>query len=131
MRNEHKSSRKAPAVLRAVIGGASIVVPVAAGGVSIASPTPAARTAAASAAVSQIAIQKFKFTPETVTVAVGTTVTWVNHDDNAHTVTADDGRLASAGLDHGEQFSYRFTAPGTYAYHCALHPHMTARIIVK
>ena len=75
MRNEHRSSRKAPAVLRAVIGGASIVVPVAAGGVSIASPTPAARTAAASAAVSQIAIQKFKFTPETVTVAVGTTLT--------------------------------------------------------
>ncbi len=92
----------------------------------MASPTPAARTATASAAVSQITIQTFKFTPATVTVSVGTTVTWVNHDGDAHTVTADDGRLASAGLDHGKQFSYRFTAPGTYAYHCALHPHMTA-----
>ena len=97
----------------------------------MASPPPAARTAAASAAVPQIAIQSFKFTPATVTVPIGTTVTWVNRDDDAHTVTADDGRLASAGLDHGEQFSYRFTAPGNYAYHCALHPRMTARIIVK
>jgi plastocyanin len=118
-------------MLRAAIGGASIAVLVVAGGASMASPTPAARTAAASAAVSQITIQSFKFTPDTVTVPVGTTVTWVNHDDDAHTVTADDGRLASGGLDHGEQFSHRFTAPGTYSYHCALHPHMTARIIVK
>jgi plastocyanin len=118
-------------MLRAAIGGASVVVLVVAGGASMASPTSAARTAAASAAVSQITIQSFKFAPATVTVPVGTTVTWVNHDDDAHTVTADDGRLASPGLDHGEQFSYRFTAPGTYTYHCALHPHMTARIIVK
>ena len=107
-------------MLRAAIGGAVVVVFVVAGAVSVASP-----------AVPQIAIQSFKFTPATVTIPVGTTVTWVNRDDDAHTVTADDGRLSSAGLDHGEQFSYRFTAPGTYAYHCALHPHMTARIIVK
>jgi plastocyanin len=66
-----------------------------------------------------------------LTVPVGATVTWVNQDDDAHTVTADDGRFTSAGLDHGEQFSYRFAAPGTYAYHCALHPHMTARIVVQ
>jgi plastocyanin len=131
VRNEHRSSRKGPGMLRAAIGGAAIAVLVVVGGASLASPTPGARTAAASAAVSEIAIQGFKFTPGTVTVPIGTTVTWVNHDDDAHTVTADDGRLASAGLDHGEQFSYRFTAPGTYAYHCALHPYMTARIIVK
>jgi plastocyanin len=69
--------------------------------------------------------------PRGVDISVGTTVTWSNHDDQIHTVTTDDGRLRSAALSHDEQFSYRFTVPGTYAYHCALHPHMTARIIVK
>jgi plastocyanin len=118
-------------MLRATIGGASIGFLAVVGGASMASPTHATQAAPASAVVSQVAIQNFKFTPATVTVPVGTTVTWVNHDDDAHTVTADDGGLVSPGLDHGEHFSYRFTAPGTYAYHCALHPHMTARILVK
>ncbi len=90
-----------------------------------------ASTPTESAAGPLIAIEGFKYQPATLTVSVGTTVTWVDQDDDAHTVTADDGRFTSAGLDRGEQFSYRFTAPGTYAYHCALHPQMTARIIVK
>jgi plastocyanin len=86
---------------------------------------------AAAAEAPRISIAQFQFGPKTVTVPVGTTVTWVNRDDDAHTVTADDGSFTSAGLDRGEQFSHQFTAPGTYAYHCALHPHMTARVIVK
>ena len=92
---------------------------------------PVVQATAASAAVADIAIQSFKFAPSTVTVPVGTTATWTNHDDQIHTVTTDDGRLRSTALNHDEQFSYTFTVPGTYAYHCALHPHMTARIIVK
>jgi plastocyanin len=100
-----------------------------AGGVpGAAAATPAAATTAASV---RIEIQQFAFAQAAVTVPVGTTVTWVNQDEDAHTVTADDGRFASAGLDRGERFSYRFTAPGTYVYHCALHPHMTARIVVR
>jgi len=93
--------------------------------------TATAIAATSPAEAPRIGIAKFQFGPSTVTVPVGTTVTWVNQDDDAHTVTADDGRFSSAGLDHDEQFSYRFAAPGTYAYHCALHPHMTARIVVK
>lgn len=94
---------------------------------------PVATAAAMTPAVTspQIVIKKFQFSEPLLTIPVGTTVAWINQDDDAHTVTADDGRFASAGLDQGEQFSYRFTAPGTYAYHCALHPHMTARIIVR
>jgi len=94
---------------------------------------PAATTAAAttSTPTPRLQIKQFQFSQPALTVPVGTTVTWVNQDQDAHTVTADDGRFTSTGLDHGEQFSYRFTAPGTYAYHCALHPHMTARIVVK
>ena len=90
-----------------------------------------AATAASPVASPQIIIKQFQFSAPTLTIPVGTTVAWINQDDDAHTVTADDGRFASAGLDQGEQFSYRFTAPGTYTYHCALHPHMTARIIVQ
>ena len=95
---------------------------------------PSVTTAAAVApavAGPRIVIKQFQFSESTLTIPVGTTVAWVNQDDDAHTVTADDGRFASTGLDQGEQFSYRFTVPGTYAYHCALHPHMTARIIVR
>jgi plastocyanin len=91
--------------------------------------TPAAATG--SAAGSQLEIKQFRFSQPALAVPVGATVTWVNRDDDAHTVTADDGRFTSAGLDRGEQFAHQFTTPGTYAYHCALHPKMTAKIVVK
>jgi plastocyanin len=100
-------------------------------GASQATPGVTPVAVAPSVAAPRIDIMQFKFSQPILTVPVGTTVTWTNEDEDAHTVTADDGRFTSAGLDHGEAFSYRFTTPGTYAYHCALHPHMTARIVVK
>ena len=91
--------------------------------------TPAAATA--STAGSRLEIKQFRFSQPVLTVPVDATVTWVNQDDDAHTVTADDRGFTSAGLDRGEQFTHQFTAPGTYGYHCALHPKMTAKIVVK
>jgi plastocyanin len=79
----------------------------------------------------QIAVEHFMFGPATLTVRVGTTVTWVNHDDDLHAVTSSNGLFSSPGLDTDDVFSYRFTTPGTYAYFCALHPHMTGMIIVQ
>ena len=96
-----------------------------------ASPAATPVAAAPAGASSQIEIKEFRFSEPALTIPVGATVAWVNQDDDAHTVTADDGQFSSAGLDPGEQFSYQFTGPGTYAYHCALHPHMTARIVVR
>ena len=61
----------------------------------------------------------------------GTTVTWTNHDDVPHTVTATDKSYSSGALDTDGTFSHQFKTPGTYAYFCSLHPTMTARIIVK
>ncbi len=82
-------------------------------------------------ATAQVTIDNFTFTPPVLTVAVGTRVTWTNHDDIPHTVTsADKTSFASALLDTGDQFRHRFTAAGTYLYFCALHPFMTGRIIV-
>ena len=91
--------------------------------------TPAAATPAAEGP--QIGIAKFAFGPNTLTVPAGTTVTWTNRDEDSHTVTSTAVAFSSPALDRGETFSYRFTTPGTYTYFCALHPHMTARIIVQ
>lgn len=79
----------------------------------------------------QVNIDNFSFTPSTLTVPVGTKVTWINHDDVPHIVTNTDKRFVSPVLDTDEKFSYTFTTPGTYNYYCSIHPKMTAKIIVK
>lgn len=78
-----------------------------------------------------IAVQEFKFAPSVLTVRVGTTVTWTNHDEETHTITSATGAFASAGLGHEEGFSQTFTRAGRYEYFCALHPHMRATVIVQ
>ena len=78
-----------------------------------------------------IAVQEFKFAPAVLTVRVGTTVTWTNHDEETHTITSATGVFASAGLGHEEGFSQIFTRPGRYEYFCALHPHMKAAVLVR
>ena len=87
-----------------------------------ASAAPAPRT---------LEIQHFKFSPPTVTVAPGTTVTWVNHDEETHTVTSATGSFTSEGLDHEQTFKHTFATPGTYTYFCALHPMMRATVVVQ
>jgi len=78
-----------------------------------------------------IGVQEFKFAPSVLTVRVGTTVTWTNHDEETHTITSATRAFASAGLGHEEGFSQIFTRPGRYEYFCALHPHMKATVIVR
>lgn len=79
-----------------------------------------------------ISIDNFSFTPSSVTVAAGTTVTWINKDDVPHTVVSDDKTtFRSKALDTDEQYSYTFTKPGTYDYFCSVHPRMTGEIVVK
>src|SRR5579871_2546694 len=92
------------------------------------------RPDALAAEANTIAIDNYAFGPATMTVPVGTTVTWINNDSDIHSVAADDGdpvMFKSAGLDTGDKYTFTFTKPGTYAYHCALHPHMTGKIVVK
>jgi len=76
-------------------------------------------------------IKNFAFAPSTLTVKVGTTVTWINKDADAHTVTSQQhGPLKSAPLSTGNSYSYTFTTPGTYNYLCTIHPFMTATVTV-
>jgi plastocyanin len=84
-----------------------------------------------SGVTADVKIDNFSFTPATLTVAVGTTVTWTNRDDIPHTVVSNDGVFKSKVRDTDEKFSYTFTKPGTYAYFCSVHPKMTGKIVVQ
>ncbi len=85
------------------------------------------------AGAAQVTIDNFVFRPATLTIAAGAAVTWTNRDDVPHTATSTaKPRIFDSGvLDTDQQFSHVFSMPGTYDYFCAVHPHMTAQIIVK
>ena len=78
----------------------------------------------------KVSIDNFTFQPAELTVKVGTTVTWTNHDDIPHTVVSA-GKFRSKTLDTDDSFSFTFTAAGDYKYFCSLHPHMTGMIKVE
>jgi plastocyanin len=77
-----------------------------------------------------IQIDNFTFTPSAVTVQAGTTVTWTNRDDIPHLVLMRAQKLRSKVMDTGDSFSHTFRDPGNFDYFCALHPHMTGKVIV-
>jgi plastocyanin len=85
---------------------------------------------AAHAEDTKITIDNFTFAPAALTVKVGTTVTWTNHDDIPHTIVSA-GKFRSKTLDTDDSFSFTFTAAGDYKYFCSLHPHMTGMIKVE
>lgn len=79
-----------------------------------------------------VKIDNFSFGPATLTIPAGTTITWTNMDDVPHVVSSDDNKtFKSKALDTDDHFSYTFTKPGTYNYYCAIHPKMTAKIVVQ
>ena len=81
--------------------------------------------------VTKVSIKGFAYSPTTLAVKKGTTVTWTNEDTATHTVTSDSGsELQSKSLSKGDTFSHTFSASGTFDYHCAPHPSMKASIIV-
>ncbi|WP_405883542.1 cupredoxin domain-containing protein [Streptomyces sp. NBC_01136] len=93
---------------------------------------PSTGAPAAPVSADAVAIKNFAFSPATLKVKVGTTVTWTNQDTDAHTVTsaALGGPLHSAPLGTHATYSHTFTKPGTYPYVCTIHPFMTATVEV-
>ncbi len=80
----------------------------------------------------EVKIDNFSFAPAVLTVALGTTVTWINHDDIPHTVVSTEGKvLKSKVLDTDDKFSYRFDKAGTFPYFCSIHTKMTGKVIVR
>jgi plastocyanin len=76
-------------------------------------------------------IKDFMFSPMSMTIAAGATVSWKNLDEEPHTVVSDTGLFRSAGLDRNDTFSYTFSKPGVYQVLCGIHPYMKETITVK
>jgi len=78
-----------------------------------------------------ISIAGMAFSPSSLSVKVGATVTWKNNDGFTHTVTSDDGASFDSGnLPAGGSFSYKTTTVGTFDYHCTIHSGMTGTLVV-
>ena len=104
---------------------------------SPATPTPAATAASPPAstadpiATTNVVIRDFAFTPRTIQVKVGSTVTWTNQDGDAHTVDfKPSGGSTSPVLETGATFSRTFGSAGTFAYMCSIHPEMHGTVVV-
>jgi plastocyanin len=78
-----------------------------------------------------VSIDNFTFSAKELTVAVGSTVRWINHDDIPHSIVAGNTAFRSKALDTDDVYSFTFTSAGTFDYLCGLHPLMTGTIIVK
>jgi plastocyanin len=101
-----------------------------AAGLALVTAGTALAAAAAPTATATVRIENFTFDPPTLIVRAGTKVTWINQDDIPHTATSATRAFGSTALDTGEQFTFRFDEPGSYAYFCKLHPHMQGMIEV-
>ena len=91
----------------------------------------AAGSPQASPAPVEVKIDNFSFGPGTITVPVGTTVTWTNRDDIPHTVVSTEGVFKSKVLDTDEKFSFTFSKAGSFPYFCSIHPKMTGKVVVQ
>jgi plastocyanin len=112
------------------LGIAAVVILIAmAAGRARGFSSPAAQQQAA--AETAVKIDNFNFSPVTVTVPVGSTVRWTNHDDIPHSVISEDESFKSKALRTDENFSYTFNKAGTYSYYCSIHPRMTGTIVVQ
>ncbi len=96
---------------------------------SAASPYSSTKTPQPTTA--EVKVDNFSFGPATLTVGVGTTVTWTNRDDIPHTIVSTEKVFKSKVLDTDEKFSFTFDKAGTYPYFCSIHPKMTGSVVVQ
>ena len=94
-------------------------------------PNVTANTQPAAPVTVEVKIDNFSFGPGTLTVPVGTTVTWTNRDDIPHTVVSTEGAFKSKVLDTDEKYSFTFSKAGTFPYFCSIHPKMTGQVVVQ
>ena len=80
----------------------------------------------------RIEIKDFAFNPQTLTVKSGEKVTWINRDEEPHTIVSVEKQFKkSTALDTEQEFTITAGAPGTYTYFCSVHPKMTGTIVVE
>lgn len=97
-------------------------------GITSAAPASVAKTQPS--AVPAIRIKGMTFSAPVLQVKAGTTITWTNSDQVPHNIVAKDGSFRSKFLSMGDSFSFKFAKKGEFAYYCAIHPQMVAKIIV-
>src|ERR1700751_5206504 len=112
-----------------LVSGLALALPIALGGVLILHPTQA--KSEDKGAPLEVRVDNFTFGPDTLTVPVNSTVTWVNKDDLPHVIASNDGLFKSKALDTDQKYSYTFTKAGTYPYYCSIHPKMVGKIVVQ
>jgi len=95
------------------------------------SPAPGGSSSSVAIPVGASTLGNRAFTPDDLDVAAGTTVTWTNTDSIAHTSTSDGTGWDSGTVAPGGRFSFAFQTPGTYRYHCAIHPGMIGTVVVR
>ena len=89
-------------------------------------------TGSGGAGQNKIEIKDFAFNPQTITVKSGETITWINRDEEPHTVVSVGKQFKkSSALDTDQAYTIVAGAPGTYSYFCSVHPKMTGTIIVE
>lgn len=113
---------RAPRVLRVAVAALLATV-----GLAVVSP------ATAQGAAQAVMMENYAYSPSTLTIRVGDTVTWTNHDQAPHDVVTTSAPVPIHGslLSQGQSWSYTFTTAGTYSYYCSVHPDMRAQIIVQ
>ena len=79
----------------------------------------------------EVWIQGSAYSPATITVTSGTTVTWTNKEGIIHTVTSNNELFDSGDIGNNGTYSFKFNAAGTFSYYCKLHPTMTATVVVN
>lgn len=122
-------------VLAALAFGLLVLAGCASGGASstsgASSSSASTGTGSSGSSGDKVNIASFSFAPTDLLVKPGTKVTWTNNDSVPHTVTADDGSFDSGQLSPGASWSHVFSAAGVVAYHCSIHPSMTAKVTVQ
>jgi plastocyanin len=106
-----------------------IALPMALSAVLFLHPTRA--TGEDKPSATEVRVDNFSFGPETLTVPVNSTVTWVNKDDVPHVIASTDGLFKSKALDTDDKYSFAFSKAGTYSYYCSIHPKMAGKIVVQ
>jgi plastocyanin len=118
-------------MIRKTVWFVSLLTTVMVAALLLSAASPGSSAKAAQPKSAEVKVDNFSFGPASLTVAVGTTVTWTNRDDIPHTVVSTDKVFKSKVLDTDEKFSFTFDKAGTYPYFCSIHPKMTGSVVVQ
>ena len=80
---------------------------------------------------SAVTVQRFTFSPASITVKAGSSVTWTNNDEVSHSIKSPDGAFTEQALPSGGTATVSFANPGTFAYVCGIHPFMSGTVVVQ